>query len=605
MDGERGQHLRRVLSEDAFAAARRSKVFVCGAGGIGCELLKTLVLSGFEDLEVIDLDTIDASNLNRQFLFRNHHVGKAKSEIARESALKFNPSARIKAHLGNVKDPKFDREFYQQFSIVLNGLDNRSARQHVNRMCMKAAVPLIESGTMGYNGQVQPIVKDVTACYDCELRRAEKVSFAVCTIHQRPSSMVHCVHYAKEFYKRFFGEEVDKDPEMQYLDEVRAAGKAEGKGMHWVPRIFDAMFDQKVRELLSMSTGWPSGKTPKPVSFEEAERMVGEDAPDADGARIAAKRVKSVSECATNFVDSFTALCRREEAEGKVGFDKDDDLSMALVGAVANLRAWIFHIPLQSDFDVKTIAGNIVPAIATSNAVAAGLIVLEAMKVLQGHHDKLRCQYLVRNPSSTGRKRTGRWDVYVAQAPPLKPNLRCYVCQSGRNQFGLELNVSATTVRFVVNHICGHELSMEHPMVSLCRGDTEKLVYEDQEHEGFAGRPLSQWIDISDPQGWSLKVEDMVQELEAELVLKHNASLDPADYTVLGDTASLAKAAPRPAAPAGAEEDDGGSDEVVAYHPRRHGSASAGGSHAAAVHIESVDCDDDDVPPAKRQRSDE
>lgn len=69
------------LAQKVLAA----KVLVVGAGGIGCELVKVLSMTGFTQLAVIDLDTIDISNLNRQFLFRRHHVDMPKSKTLKES----------------------------------------------------------------------------------------------------------------------------------------------------------------------------------------------------------------------------------------------------------------------------------------------------------------------------------------------------------------------------------------------------------------------------------------------------------------------------------------------------------------------------------------
>jgi ubiquitin-like 1-activating enzyme E1 B len=157
------------------------------------------------------LDTIDVSNLNRQFLFRSRHVGMAKCKVASEAALGMVPpmersEATYQPHHGNVLDnTRFNVPYVQSFSLVLNALDNITARRRVNRLCLAASIPLIEAGTAGYLGQVTVIDKNAgVECYECQAKATQKV-YPICTIRSTPSMPVHCIVWAKELYKLCFG----------------------------------------------------------------------------------------------------------------------------------------------------------------------------------------------------------------------------------------------------------------------------------------------------------------------------------------------------------------------------------------------------------------
>jgi len=150
------------------------RINISGAGGLGCEILKDLALSGFKDIHVIDMgrysslvesleacrspwgiDTIDISNLNRQFLFRKADVGKFKAEVAARFVESRVKGVKITPH--NCKIQDFDEDFYMQFQLVVCGLDSIEARRWINATLVDLVdpevedsyKPLIDGGTEG------------------------------------------------------------------------------------------------------------------------------------------------------------------------------------------------------------------------------------------------------------------------------------------------------------------------------------------------------------------------------------------------------------------------------------------------------------------------
>ncbi|XP_005175038.3 nedd8-activating enzyme E1 catalytic subunit [Musca domestica] len=186
------------------------KILVIGAGGLGCELLKDLALMGFGDIHVIDMDTIELSNLNRQFLFRRNDIGSSKAECAANFINKRIPTCHVTPHCAKIQD--FDESFYQQFHIIVCGLDSIVARRWINGMLISSLryneedgsvdpssiTPMIDGGTEGFKGNARVILPGLTACIECTLDLfPPQVNYPLCTIANTPRLPEHCIEYVK------------------------------------------------------------------------------------------------------------------------------------------------------------------------------------------------------------------------------------------------------------------------------------------------------------------------------------------------------------------------------------------------------------------------
>ncbi|KAJ5093515.1 hypothetical protein N7456_009376 [Penicillium angulare] len=213
-----------VPGEETINALESSKIL--GAGGLGCEILKNLALSGFKDIHVIDMgiaDTIDISNLNRQFLFRQADIGKPKAEVAAAFVEKRVKGVKITPYVGKIQDK--DEDYYMQFKIVICGLDSIEARRWINSTLIgmvdlenpESLKPLVDGGTegrpphsnylniqklivyTGFKGQARVILPTLSSCIECQLdMHAPRPAVPLCTIATIPRQPQHCIEWAHQ-----------------------------------------------------------------------------------------------------------------------------------------------------------------------------------------------------------------------------------------------------------------------------------------------------------------------------------------------------------------------------------------------------------------------
>eukprot|EP01105_Mastigella_eilhardi_P008778 TRINITY_DN2110_c0_g1_i2.p1 TRINITY_DN2110_c0_g1~~TRINITY_DN2110_c0_g1_i2.p1 ORF type:complete len:519 (-),score=142.54 TRINITY_DN2110_c0_g1_i2:65-1621(-) len=447
--------------------------------------------------------------------------------------MRLNPKAEIAAHHGNIKAQEYGPKFFSQFALVFNALDNLDARRYVNRICVSLKIPFIESATEGYLGQLTAIFPGDTECFECNPREPPK-TFAVCTIRTNPSEPIHCIHWAKMLFARIYGIQEDANA-VTNLDTILSAVDEKSDLSTVAGSVFDQVFNKDIEVLAKMDKLWANRRAPVPLCYADAERDHATASVNADAARptsgdaaLPDQQLWNVATCAQKFVSSIAELftLARSQAQGKgkavLTWDKDCAPALDFVTAAANLRAHIFGIPMQSRFNVKAQAGNIIPALATTNAIIAGMAVMEGIKVLTNQRDRCRTAFLRGAAAAADRR-------LLVPCHLSPPSASCFVC--GHRCMTLRIDTARATLGALVEGGLKKALSFTEPQV--VKGGT--ILYEcgegleDDEVAYFAKRTALKLTDVGITDTVLLSIFDEAANFTLDIRVSHAEFADNDD----------------------------------------------------------------------------
>jgi ubiquitin-activating enzyme E1 len=248
--------LTRIFGREFLRRCQELRIFQIGCGALGCEYLKNFSLNGFCTdaasggiLHVTDADTIELSNLSRQFLFREHNVGQAKSAAAIETMQQINSAFHACPHtlyVGTQSETTFDDAFWQSQDIIVNALDNMATRIYSDRQCVLYSKPLFESGTEGVLAKTYTIIPHITASYEdigggSEADPQLTGNIPMCTLRDFPYIIEHCIEWARDLFallfvnssQQFLQKYVETSSFQPYAEKIRQQVDVQDASLLW------------------------------------------------------------------------------------------------------------------------------------------------------------------------------------------------------------------------------------------------------------------------------------------------------------------------------------------------------------------------------------
>ena len=338
------------------------KQFLVGAGAIGCEMLKVWAMIGLGTgpsgkITVTDMDAIEKSNLNRQFLFRSRDVGKLKSDCAAAAVQAMNPDllgnvVTLRDEVGDETEHIFNETFWGDLDGVTNALDNVKARTYVDRRCVFFQKPLLESGTLGTKGNTQVILPRLTESYSSSQDPPER-SFPTCTLRNFPNRIEHTIAWARDIFELWFMQQ----PEAANLYLTQ-------------PNYIDTTLKQSGNEKATLESIRDLLVTEKPLNFDDCVIWARRQFESHYSHKIQQLLYNFPKDSNTSSGAPFWSGPKR--APNPLKFDHRNSIHFAFVVAAANLHAFnygIDHEGVDDDRIKKVLDDMIVPDFSPSPTV--------------------------------------------------------------------------------------------------------------------------------------------------------------------------------------------------------------------------------------------
>jgi molybdopterin/thiamine biosynthesis adenylyltransferase len=157
------------IGEEGQERLKRAKVFVAGAGGLGSPVSIYLTAAGIGHLRLVDHDTVDITNLNRQVAHWTADVGRRKVDSAQEKLTKLNPNVTVEALSVTISE-KNASELVSGFDLIVDAMDNLPTRYLLNKTAIEHDIPFMHGAVHGFEGRAMTVIPGKTACLRCLYR---------------------------------------------------------------------------------------------------------------------------------------------------------------------------------------------------------------------------------------------------------------------------------------------------------------------------------------------------------------------------------------------------------------------------------------------------